>query len=258
MDAVHEQERRFFSLVVPTYKESHRLGDTLQEIFPYLESRFARFEIIIVDDNSPDGTRELALNFRPGDPRIRVLTQNARIGKGAAVRRGCLEAQGEIILFMDADHATPIQEIEPFLSYSMGKEYCMIAGARTYQEDESRGRRILGLLAQLAAHLIVFEKAVVDSQCGFKLFTRAAAQALFSSGYTPGGMFDVELFFLAHRFGIPTFFVPVSWKNKAGSTINVLACLVRDPIELLRIRTRAWLGRYPNTLPTKDVDQKAA
>lgn len=165
------------SIVIPTYKEARRLPLTLREITGYLDRRFAAYEILIVDDDSPDGTAAAALAEDGGRGVVRILTQPGRLGKGAAVRRGCLAARHERVLFMDADHATPIEEVEAMLAQL--PEGGVTVGVRTYQENEQKWRRIVGLCAQLLAHLVVFQKPVIDSQCGFKLFTAAAVQRVF-------------------------------------------------------------------------------
>ena len=235
------------SVIIPTYKESKRLPRTLDEIVPYL-SKFPSYEILVVDDNSPDGTGEIVNRYGSTNPNIKLITQPGKIGKGAAVRRGCLEANGRYVLFMDADHSTPINELDAFLTMMNTHPCDAIAGVRTYQDDESRGRRIIGLLGQLLAHVIVFQKAVVDSQCGFKLFTREAAQKIFPLARVDGGMLDVELFYIMHKYGISCRFIPVSWANKPDSRINIPACIIRDPIDMLRIRWRDLLGVYLNPL----------
>jgi dolichyl-phosphate beta-glucosyltransferase len=94
------------------------------------------------------------------------------------------------------------------------------------------------------AHIIVFEKAVVDSQCGFKCFSREVAKEVFSRVRVDGGMFDVEAFFIMHRLGIPVYYQPVHWVNKAGSRINMVRCMFLDPIDLITIRLRGALGLY--------------
>lgn len=103
------------SVVIPTFKEARRLPATLREVLAYLERRCDAFELIVVDDNSPDGTGDLVREFAVSHPQVRLLLQPSRIGKGAALRRGCLAATGERVLFMDADHATPIATVEEFL-----------------------------------------------------------------------------------------------------------------------------------------------
>lgn len=232
------------SVILPTFNEMHRLPQTMQEILPYLERRIPNYEIIVVDDNSPDGTADYVRTTFAHNPRIRVLTQPGRVGKGAAVKRGCLEATGELVLFMDADHATPISELDGILPLFDDDKVSVVAGVRTYQENESKWRRIVGLMAQLLAHLIVFQRAVIDSQCGFKIFRRSAVQQVFPRLQVEGGMLDVEIFFLLHRDDIPCRYHPVHWDNKEFSRINVWRCMLFDPIDMLRIRVRALLGAY--------------
>jgi dolichyl-phosphate beta-glucosyltransferase len=226
------------SIVIPTYNESGRLPRTLCEIQSYLRQRFPEHEVIIVDDNSPDGTARIAREMADQFPSLRVLVQPGRLGKGAAVRRGCLAARGEYVLFMDADHATPIEELDGLYAQLLQAGQGAAVGVRTYQENESRWRRVLGLCGQLLAHLIVFRKAVVDSQCGFKLFTREVVARVFPLCRVNGGMLDVEIFYLLHKLDIPCRYQPVHWVNKAGSQIRILHCMLGDPIEMVLIRLR--------------------
>ena len=133
---------RSLSVVIPTYNEAHRLPQTLDEILPYLAIHFPRNEVIVVDDNSPDGTAGLVEKRAEHVPGLKVLVQPQRLGKGAALRRGCLAASGDMILYMDADHATPITEIEGMIP--MLQVHNVVVGVRTYQENEPRWRRIIG------------------------------------------------------------------------------------------------------------------
>jgi len=240
------------SVVIPTFMEAKRLPQTLAEILPYLKTHFPSNEVLVVDDNSPDGTGQIVLACSREYPQVRLLAQPKRLGKGAAVRRGCIEARGRYVLFMDADHSTPIQELNGFMPALKMPGVGAVAGVRTYQEDESRGRRIIGLLGQVLAHLIVFRKAVVDSQCGFKLFTWEAAQKIFPLARVNGGMLDVEIFYLIHKLELSCRFMPVLWANKPESRINTLACMFRDPIDMLRIRLRDVCGVYSQAISITD------
>jgi dolichyl-phosphate beta-glucosyltransferase len=226
------------SIVIPTFNEKGRLPQTLREIQPYLRERFPQHEVIVVDDDSPDGTAQIARDMADQFPSLRVLVQPGRLGKGAAVRRGCLEARGQFVLFMDADHATPIEELDGLYAQLQQIGQGAAVGVRTYQENESRWRRVLGLCGQLLAHLLVFRKAVVDSQCGFKLFTREVVARVFPYCRVNGGMLDVEIFFLLHKMEVPCRYQAVHWYNKAGSQIRILRCMLVDPIEMLKIRLR--------------------
>lgn len=223
------------SIIIPAYNETHRIEATLVDCRAYLDARQGSYEVIVVDDGSRDDTVAIVERLAADWPALRVLRQPANRGKGAAVRRGCLDAAGEHVLFMDADHSTRIENVETFLE-RLGEGYDVVAGVRTFQEGESRGRRILGLGFLMLAHLLVFRKAVVDSQCGFKCFTWDAAQAIFSRSHIDGGTIDVEIFYYAHRLQRRIYFQPVEWRNAPGSTISPLRCLVQDPIDMVRIR----------------------
>jgi dolichyl-phosphate beta-glucosyltransferase len=232
------------SVVIPAYNESKRIVRTLREIRAWLEEHFkARYEVIVVDDASRDKTVEIVTDEARRWPELRLIRQPRNFGKGASVRRGCLDARHDYILFMDADHATPIDELRAFFP-KFDEGYTVIAGVRTFQETESRNRRVIGLTLLILAHVIVFSKAVVDSQCGFKLFTREACRDILSRCRTNGGMIDVELFYIAHHKNVPIWYAPVHWDNKAGSTINVLHCMLFDPFDLLAIRWRGMRGVY--------------
>jgi dolichyl-phosphate beta-glucosyltransferase len=240
------------SVILPTFNEARRLPETLTGIRPYLDSRFQHYEVLVVDDTSTDGTPELVAAAALEWPNLRLITQGRNRGKGAAVRCGCMAATGDLIFYMDADLATPIEELDAMLPHIVSGKFGAVVGVRTYQENESRWRRILGLSLQLLAHLIVFEKAVVDSQCGFKCFTRRVARQLFTLSRVDGGMFDIELFYIMHRFNIPVFYQPVHWNNKAGSRIRILRCILFDPLDLIKIRLRGTLGRYSATAASVD------
>jgi dolichyl-phosphate beta-glucosyltransferase len=231
------------SVVIPAYNESHRLAATLKECIAYLRQQEYASEIVVVDDGSKDDTAAVAASFQGEWPALQVLRLPHNQGKGAALRRGCLAGTGECVMFMDADHSTHISHVEQFLR-TLGDGYDLTVGVRTFQEGESRLRRIVGLGFLMFAHLFVFRKAVVDSQCGFKVFTRQAAQRLFSRCRTDGGTIDVEIFFLAHKFGLKVYFVPVQWRNPPGSTIRIWKCILKDPVDMLLVRARDLMGLY--------------
>lgn len=245
------------SVVIPAYNEGKRIGQTFREIRAWMDEHFSgRYEVLVVEDGSRDDTVAVVQAEMKQWPELQLLSQPNNIGKGAAVRRGCLAAKNDYVLFMDADHATPIEELRAFLP-RLEQGFDAVVGVRTYQESESRSRRIVGLSLLILAHLIVFSKAVVDSQCGFKLFTREACRTLFSRCRVNGGMIDVELFHIAHRLGLHIWFAPVYWDNKAGSTINFWRCVVFDPFDLLAIRWRGMRGVYDKPVARQPWDAGA-
>lgn len=233
------------SVVIPAFNEAKRLPQTLAEIRPFLDSKGFDYEILIADDGSTDQTVMLCQEIAKTWKQIRCLSGFGHHGKGATVKRGCLTAKGDNILVMDADHATPIEALDVFLSHRSAYE--AVVGVRSFcgQEGASgKGRRIIGLVQQLMAHIIVFKHAVADSQCGFKLFSREAAQKIFSRSRVCGGMYDVEIFLIAQKHHISVFSQPVTWVNKGGSTIDIPRCIFLDPWSLVAIRWFEFLGKY--------------
>ena len=239
---------RTLAVVIPAYNESQRILRTLSEVRPWLDAHFPdRYEVLVVDDGSRDRTAAVVEAEAARWPALRLLRQPRNLGKGAAVRRGCLAAHSDYVLFMDADHATPIDELHTFLP-KMEEGYGVVVGVRTVQEDENYKRRIISLAALLLAHVIVFSKSVLDSQCGFKLFRRETCQDLFSRCRVNGGMLDVEIFYLAQARGARIWNQPVNWVNKPGSTISIWRCMLFDPFALLAIRLRGVCGVYAKAL----------
>jgi dolichyl-phosphate beta-glucosyltransferase len=255
----HDLEHRpKLSVVLPAFNESHRLPLTLSEIRPYLETRFPRHEVIVVDDGSTDATADIVRSTARDWPQLRLLQQPKNLGKGAAVKRGVLESSGDLVLFMDADHATPIEEMELVLPHLESGTYRAVVGVRTYQHDDSKWRRIMGLSLQILTHLIVFDRAVVDSQCGFKCFGSDVAKRIFGLTRIDGGMFDVEIFVIMHRIGVNVLYQPVHWTNKAGSRINFIRCMLLDPVDMVIIRLNSMLGRYSERRPSAEIERTKA
>ena len=234
------------SIVLPAFNESHRLPSTLETMRPYLMREFPKHEVIVVDDGSSDRTADIVSDISKSWPEMFLLKQPKNIGKGAAVKRGMLAATSDLIMFMDSDLATPLEEMENMLPHFASGFYKAVVGVRTYQHDDSKWRRIMGLSLQILTHLIVFDRAVVDSQCGFKMFGRQCARDVFSRVRINGGMFDVEIFSIMHRLGIPIIYQPVHWANKAGSRINILKCVTLDVFDMMAVRINGRLGKYTN------------
>lgn len=232
------------SVVIPTFNEEKRLPQTLQEIRPWLDRFTFDYEVLIVDDGSRDRTVEIVREMSEKWPQLK-LQQLPHGGKGHSVRAGALVAKGDAVLVMDADHPTPIDTLD--LMLPLLKDHDAVVGVRTFSGNEGasgRGRRIIGLVQQLLAHIIVFKTSVADSQCGFKVFRRDAAQTIFSRSLVKGGMYDVEIFAIAVEQKLKIYSKPVIWVNKDGSTINIPRCMIMDPLTLFYIAFQRMLGKY--------------
>ena len=222
------------SIIIPAYNEASRLPNTLEKIVLYLREKGASFELIVVDDGSKDNTAEIVLQTSKQYPETRLVRSERNYGKGYAVRKGVLEAEGEYILFTDSDLSTPITEL-PSLWHALTEEGFDIAiGSRGVPEAhilvcQPWYRSIFGQFYPFFVHLLVMND-FCDTQCGFKLFRRNAAYRLFSLLKTKGFSFDVEILLRAKTSGYRVKEVPVVWSNSRESKV----VLWRDPFRMLK------------------------
>jgi len=228
------------SVVIPAYNEAERLPATIEEAYAWLTERFGSdFEMIVVDDGSSDATVEEVGAMADGRPHLKLLQQPQNRGKGAAVRRGMLEAKGDIRLFMDADHSTHIREVLKVLDAANGGADVVIASRQHPESDVSVSqswlREHMGKSFNLLMRALVGLK-LEDTQCGFKAFTAKAAEALFSRQKLDGFSFDVELLFLASRLGFSVIEIPVEWINEPNSRVRMLADPALMFADIMRIR----------------------
>ncbi|MDQ6992857.1 MAG: glycosyltransferase family 2 protein [Mariprofundus sp.] len=228
------------SVIIPAYNEADRLPKTLQEAHEWLtQSLGETFEILVVDDGSSDATSESVSVLMASMPELRLLQQPENRGKGAAVRRGMLEAEGEILLFMDADHATHVCEVKKALPLLANGIDVVLASRQHPDSDiaehQSWLREHMGQSFNLLMKLMV-GLDMQDSQCGFKVFTTAAAQSIFSRQKLNGFSFDVEVLFLAKELDFSMAEIPVRWVNEPNSKVRMLLDPLAMFVDLLRIR----------------------
>ncbi|HUH01243.1 MAG TPA: dolichyl-phosphate beta-glucosyltransferase, partial [Kofleriaceae bacterium] len=188
------------TVVVPAYNEEARLGPSIARVVAYCEAERPDYEVLVVDDGSSDGTVATARTAAAGNPRVHVLEQDRNRGKGAAVRTGMLAAAGRYVLFSDADLATPIEEVGK-LQAALGRGHDIAIASRAMPESDIRTRQhplreLMGRSFNLMVRLALMG-GIKDTQCGFKLFTREAAQDLFGRATVDGFAFDVEILMLA-------------------------------------------------------------
>jgi len=228
------------SVIIPAYNEAERLPSTLEEAYAWLTEQLPNdFEIIVVDDGSSDETVTKTREMIATHPRLNILVQPQNRGKGAAVKRGMLEASGDIRLFMDADHSTHIREAEKVLA-AMERGAEVVIASRQHEESDisvsqSWLREHMGKSFNFIMRSIVGLK-MEDTQCGFKAFTAKAAKDIFSRQKLDGFSFDVELLFLASKLGYAVTEIPVEWINEPNSRVRMIA----DPLlmfaDVIRIR----------------------
>jgi glycosyltransferase involved in cell wall biosynthesis len=236
-----------YSIVLPAYNESERIATTIEKISVFAAQHGWQTEIIVVNDGSTDDTAEVVRRCAMTCPGVRLLQNPGNRGKGYSVRHGMLEAQGEVLLFSDADLSSPIAEAEKlFAAIEAGADVAI--GSRWLKTDlqlrrQPLHRQLLGRLFNLALRLTLGLQ-FQDTQCGFKAFTRPAAHALFSLQKIERWGFDPELLYLAKRLHLRVDEVPVAWAHREGTRINPLRDGMRMVGEMLQIRWNGLRGEY--------------
>ena len=226
------------SLIIPAFNEAKRIGPTLLRVHQFLAARPASFEILVVDDGSTDETVALVTALAGELPGLRVLCCPANRGKGRAVRLGMLAATGQVRLFADADGSTPIDELDPLLQaltagadIAIGSRY--LAASRVTR-PQPWPRRVWSRLVNRAVQRVLLP-GVVDTHCGFKAFTAAAAAHTFAACTVDGWSFDLEVLARARAHGLRIQEVPVRWENDERSKAR-LRHLPQEIRHLYRLR----------------------
>ena len=228
-------EPPYLSIVVPAYNEARRLPRTLDTLRGFFREFTRTVEVLIVVEQGSDGTLEIASEAARQQENFLAIDSGPRRGKGHAVRTGMLRARGELVFYMDADLSVPLGEIAAFLAYfEIHPEVDVLLGNRQHVRSrivrrqsalrEQMGKTFNRLLQTLGL------ASLHDTQCGFKAFRRAPAQAIFSRQMLDGFAFDVEVLLLAARLGFQIADLPVEWRNSADSRVR----LVRDSVAMFR------------------------
>lgn len=222
------------SIIIPCYNEKERIRPTVEKVIGYLDGRGLKWEIIIVDDGSTDGTAEAI----PKHEGIRVVSWKDNRGKGAAVRQGFMEASGDWILFTDADLSTPIEEADKLLA--LLPNYDIVIGSRdvsgkSIEKYQPPLRFMLGIAFGMTARLM-FRIPYRDTQCGFKAMTSQSARRLAKHMRIDGFTFDLEMLAIARMMGLKVAEVGVRWKNVGGSKLKPRRDFPRILGELRQIR----------------------
>lgn len=235
----------FLSIIIPAYNEEHRLPSTLVQVLNFIQSQEYAAEVLVVENGSQDRTFQVAQEFASSHPQFRALHEVTR-GKGQAVRRGMLEAQGEYRFMCDADLSMPINEICRFLPPRL-TGFDIAIGSReapgSVRYDEPNYRHIGGRLINLMIRLLALP-GLHDTQCGFKCFHKSAADDLFHRQTMGGWSFDIEILYLARQAGYRIVEIPIPWYFNPESKLNVVRDAIRMGLDIFKIRSNDWRGRY--------------
>lgn len=234
------------SLVVPAFNEAARISQTINDIRSEIDRVAGDAELIVVDDGSRDQTAAIVAEAAGRDTRIK-LVRAPHGGKGAAVRRGMLEARGTWRFLADADLSMPISELPRFLEAAEECDADIIVGSReaagARRVAEPWSRHLIGRAFNWVAKLLVI-RGIDDTQCGFKLFSGPAADVLFPLQQLDGFGFDVEILFLARRAGLVIREIPITWVYGRDSKVSLVSG-ARGFVDLFAVRWHQWRGAYP-------------
>jgi glycosyltransferase involved in cell wall biosynthesis len=235
----------YVSIVIPAYNEARRLPPTLRQLGDFCANAPWQSEILIVVENSTDGTLEIAREYvgqqeqSPG--RFRAIDNGRQRGKGHAVRNGMLAAGGELIFYMDVDLSVPLRDVHGFVArLDSDPAVDVLVGNRQHagsQITKAQGwlRRSMGqTFNRILSALAVAE--LRDTQCGFKAFRRHAAREIFSRQQLDGFAFDVEVLLLAQRLGFRVADMPVEWINSQESKVHIVSDSIRMLRDAIRVR----------------------
>ncbi|WP_392892649.1 dolichyl-phosphate beta-glucosyltransferase [Streptomyces sp. LN699] len=237
------------SVVIPAYLEEERLAPTLEEVRAYLDAHVGSgpedWEVIVVDDGSPDRTTAIALKAGVQEHRIRLVRSEENKGKGSALRLGVGTSLGRRVLVMDADLSTPMEELvglektladDPRLAAAIGSRAHRDS---TVERQQSALREVLGWTGNRVIRLVAV-RGIRDTQCGFKLFDGDQARAAFGASRLDGWAIDVEILQYFRRKGWPVAEVPVRWAHQDGSKVR-FPDYVRTLGELVRLNAHGIL-----------------
>ncbi len=236
-----------YSIVIPAFNESSRIPATLREVVACVRKQNWNAEVIVVNDGSTDTTADVVLEIARSAPEIRLVENPGNHGKGYSVRSGMLQALGEVVMFTDADLSSPIEEAERLFAAIAGGADIAI-GSRWLESSRQTHRQ--PLYRQFfgrcfnAVTRAVMNLPFADTQCGFKAFTRSAAQTVFQLQTIERWGFDPEILFIAIKRGFRVVEVPVSWGHDKRTRMSYLKDGMKMLEEIATIRWNALRGRY--------------
>lgn len=245
----------YLSVVIPCYDEMANLQKgVMDKVLHYLEKKKCSYEVIVVDDGSKDGSVDFLGEFIKENKGIRLI-KLSHSGKAGAVTEGMLAARGDVILFTDMDQATPIEELDKLLPF-IEQGYDVVIGSRRDQRKGAPWTRLVMSRVWMFIRNLVIGLGIEDTQCGFKLFNKKSAQAIFPiiknihngfkkiKGSSVSAGFDVELLYIAKKKGFRIKEVLINWLHVETRRVNLVKDAVESLISLLRIRQNQLQGKY--------------
>ncbi len=217
-----------FSIIVPAYNEERRLPFFLPDLMDFAKQTRECKEVIFVNDGSTDKTLEYIEQYTKDEKKVKIITYEKNNGKGWAVKQGVDKAEGDMILFIDADGSIHPNQI-PLMLEKL-KTTDIVVGDRSARESKIEQpfvRRSVGKIFNVYVALL-FQSRQLDNLCGFKGFQKNIAKDLFSNLQSHNWIFDVEIFYKAKQRRYKIYRLPIFWKHKEETKLKPY-----DPIKML-------------------------
>jgi glycosyltransferase involved in cell wall biosynthesis len=239
------------SVVIPAYNESARIELTLDRVMACVAKQGWDAEVLVVDDGSTDATPEIVQAWMERHPGLHLIQNEGNRGKGYSVRNGLLQAEGEVVMFTDADLSAPMEEAELLLA-AIRDGADVAIGSRWM--DKTRQtihqplyRKFFGRCFNWVTR-VVMGLPFKDTQCGFKAFKRPVAQVIFRLQRIERWGFDPEILFIARKLGYDIREVPVTWGHDERSRMSYLRDGMKMLEEMATIRANSLAGRYDEAI----------
>ncbi|MEK7101504.1 MAG: glycosyltransferase [Patescibacteria group bacterium] len=243
----------YLSIVISAWNENENLSKkALEKMLKFLHQADFSWELVIVNDGSDDDTEEIITKTAVKEKNLRLIN-NPHMGKAQGLMTGVFQSKGEIILFADMDQATPIEEFDRLHHY-LDQGYDLVIGSRSGRKGAPLYRQILAF-GMIILRTLILRLPFRDTQCGFKIFKRPAAEQIFSilrqihqplvvkgGAVNPG--FDLETLYLARKMGLKIVEIPVVWQYENSIRVRFVKDAVAGVTELLLVRWRSLTNAY--------------
>lgn len=247
------------SIVIPAYNEGARIETALERVLACVAERRWNAEVLVVDDGSSDNSTDIVQRWMQAHPNLHLIRNDGNRGKGFSVRNGLLQAQGQVVMFTDADLSSPIEEAERlFEALDAGADVAI--GSRWLDKQRQTihqplYRRFFGRCFNWVTRKFI-GLPFKDTQCGFKAFKRDAAQVIFRLQTIERWGFDPEILFIARKLKYKVVEVPVTWGHDERSRISYLKDGMKMLEEMAQIRKNSLRGRYDEAIASmKDTSK---
>lgn len=269
------------SIIIPFRNEEKRIENTIKDIDKYVESKDFQCEVILADNHSTDSSIEIAKKYSKELPHFSYTEPNPNLKaknktKGEAVMDGIAAAEGEYIMFMDADSSTKIWELDKLLPYI--KDYDIVTGSRYIKEPrpyqpnyfkalfrgiksvievlifgyskdnmtsvkQGRMRQLMSRGGNLA-FAVLLNQSYIDQRCGFKLYRKPIAKFLIRLQQIYDFGFDTEFWAIAQKYKFKTIEVPVVWSDDAASKLSAKRDIISSFRDIFHVMWNLAVGKY--------------